>query len=108
MHSIVIEKPFGRDYKSAHELNAAIHRFYPENQIFRSDHYLAKEAVQNILIFRFANSIFEASWNSNYIESIQINAFESIGVEDAGRILSTRPDQSGTWSRTIFFRCFVL
>ncbi len=80
--NIVIEKPFGRDYKSAHELNESIHRFYPESQIFRSDHYLAKEAVQNILIFRFANSIFEASWNSTYIESIQINAFETIGVEE--------------------------
>ncbi|MDC7225766.1 MAG: glucose-6-phosphate dehydrogenase [Spirochaetales bacterium] len=82
--NIVIEKPFGRDYESAHELNESIHRFYSEKQIFRSDHYLAKEAVQNILIFRFANSIFEASWNSNYIESIQINAFESIGVEERG------------------------
>lgn len=81
---IVVEKPFGRDYESAHKLNEAIHQYYKEEQIFRSDHYLAKEAVQNILIFRFANSIFEASWNSNYIESIQINAYESIGVEERG------------------------
>ncbi len=87
--SIVIEKPFGRDYDSARALNEAIHRYYPEDQIFRSDHYLAKEAVQNILIFRFANSIFEASWNSNYIESIQINAFESIGVEERGQYFDT-------------------
>ena len=90
--NIVIEKPFGRDYESAHKLNEAIHRFYSEKQIFRSDHYLAKEAVQNLLIFRFANSIFEASWNSNYIESIQINAFESIGVEERGGYF----DQSGS------------
>ena len=89
---IVIEKPFGRDYESAHQLNESIHRFFREDQIFRSDHYLAKEAVQNILIFRFANSIFEASWNSNYIESIQINAFESIGVEKRGGYF----DQAGS------------
>lgn len=89
---IIIEKPFGRDYKSAHDLNESIHRFYSESQIFRSDHYLAKEAVQNILIFRFANSIFDASWNSNYIESIQINAYESIGVEERGGYF----DQSGS------------
>jgi glucose-6-phosphate 1-dehydrogenase len=82
--NIVIEKPFGRDYKSARKLNESIHKFFSEKQIFRSDHYLAKEAVQNILIFRFANSIFEASWNSSYIESIQINAFETIGVEERG------------------------
>ncbi|MBI9106292.1 MAG: glucose-6-phosphate dehydrogenase [Spirochaetales bacterium] len=82
--NIVIEKPFGRDYNSARKLNDSIHKYFSEKQIFRSDHYLAKEAVQNILIFRFANSIFEASWNSNYIESIQINAFESIGVEERG------------------------
>jgi glucose-6-phosphate 1-dehydrogenase len=79
--SIVIEKPFGRDFKSAENLNKALHSHYPEEQIFRSDHYLAKEAVQNILIFRFANSLFEPSWNSTYIESIQINGFEDIGVE---------------------------
>ena len=90
--NIVIEKPFGRDYESAHSLNESIHRYYSETQIFRSDHYLAKEAVQNILIFRFANSIFEASWNSNYIESIQINAYESIGVEERGGYF----DQSGS------------
>ena len=90
--NIVVEKPFGRDYQSAHELNESIHRYYSEDQIFRSDHYLAKEAVQNILIFRFANSIFEASWNSNYIESIQINAFEEIGVEERGGYF----DQSGS------------
>jgi glucose-6-phosphate 1-dehydrogenase len=90
--SIVIEKPFGRDYESAHKLNESIHTFFSEDQIYRSDHYLAKEAVQNILIFRFANSIFEASWNSSYIESIQINAFENIGVEERGRYF----DQSGS------------
>ena len=90
--NIVIEKPFGRDYESARLLNESIHKYFSESRIFRSDHYLAKEAVQNILIFRFANSIFEASWNSNYIESIQISAFEEIGVEERGRYF----DQSGS------------
>lgn len=82
--TLIVEKPFGYDYKSAKELNARLNTYFDESQIFRIDHYLAKEAVQNILVFRFANSIFYPVWNAGFIESIQINAFESIGVEDRG------------------------
>lgn len=80
----VIEKPFGYDLESAKVLNDELAGYYPEEQIYRIDHYLAKEAVQNILVFRFANAIFEPIWNSQYIESIQINAYEEIGVEGRG------------------------
>ncbi len=82
--NIVIEKPFGYDFNSAQKLNKDITQDFKESQIFRIDHYLAKEAVQNILVFRFANTVFEPVWNSHYIESIQINAFEEIGIEDRG------------------------
>ncbi|OQY35045.1 MAG: glucose-6-phosphate dehydrogenase [Spirochaetaceae bacterium 4572_59] len=81
---IIIEKPFGVNYDSARKLNDHLKKFYSETQIYRIDHYLAKEAVQNILVFRFANSIFFPVWNSSNIESIQINAFEEIGVESRG------------------------
>ena len=80
--ALIIEKPFGYDYESSKQLNSSLHTWYDELQIFRIDHYLAKEAVQNILVFRFANSIFEPIWNSRFIESIQINGIEDIGVED--------------------------
>ncbi len=82
--TLIVEKPFGYDYASAKELNARLNSYFDETQIFRIDHYLAKEAVQNILVFRFANSIFYPVWNAGFIESIQINAFESIGVENRG------------------------
>jgi glucose-6-phosphate 1-dehydrogenase len=82
--SLIIEKPFGYDYDSAHKLNNEINSYFDEHQIFRIDHYNAKEAVQNILVFRFANSLYSPVWNNTYIESIQINAFETIGVEDRG------------------------
>ncbi|HXY62023.1 MAG TPA: glucose-6-phosphate dehydrogenase, partial [Nitrospirota bacterium] len=78
---IVIEKPFGRDLASARQLNNLVHTYYKESQIFRIDHYLAKETVQNILMFRFANSIFEPLWNRRYIDHIQITAAETLGVE---------------------------
>ena len=81
---IIVEKPFGRDLETARHLNRTLTAHFREDHIFRSDHYLAKEAVQNILIFRFANSVFEPSWNNHYVDSIQINAFEEIGVEDRG------------------------
>ncbi len=77
---LVIEKPFGHDLQSARELNAAIHEYFQEDQIFRIDHYLAKETVQNILLLRFANAMFEPLWNRNYIHSIRILAAESLGV----------------------------
>ena len=79
---VVIEKPFGRDYGSAQELNRVVQTCAQENQIFRIDHYLGKETVQNILVMRFANTIFEPIWNRNYISSVQITAAETVGVEE--------------------------
>ncbi len=79
---LVIEKPFGRDFGSAQFLNQLVQNCAQESQIFRIDHYLGKETVQNILVLRFANSIFEPIWNRNYISSIQITAAETVGVED--------------------------
>ncbi|MFB3925908.1 MAG: glucose-6-phosphate dehydrogenase [Syntrophales bacterium] len=78
---IIIEKPFGRDLPGAQQLNALIHKYFVENQIFRIDHYLGKETVQNILTFRFANTIFEPIWNRNYVDHVQIGVAENIGVE---------------------------
>ena len=78
---IVIEKPFGRDLESAKELNGLVHESFREDQIFRIDHFLGKETVQNILAFRFANSIFEPLWNRQYIDHVQITVAEDIGVE---------------------------
>lgn len=77
---IVIEKPFGVDLQSAHELNEALHRVFSERQIFRIDHYLGKETVQNILVLRFANTIFEPIWNRNYIDHVQITVAEEVEV----------------------------
>ena len=79
---LVIEKPFGRDYSSAQSLNQLVQNCAQENQIFRIDHYLGKETVQNILVMRFANAIFEPIWNRNYISSVQITAAETVGVEE--------------------------
>jgi glucose-6-phosphate 1-dehydrogenase len=81
---IIVEKPFGYDLESALELNRRLSEYFDESRIYRIDHYLAKEAVQNILVFRFANSLFYPIWNSGYIESIQINACEELGVESRG------------------------
>ena len=80
----IIEKPFGHDLQSARELNDDVNGVFDENQIFRIDHYLGKETVQNILVFRFANGIFEPIWNRNYIDHVQITAAESIGIEGRG------------------------
>jgi glucose-6-phosphate 1-dehydrogenase len=82
---VVIEKPFGEDLASSAVLNADVHRAFAERQVFRIDHYLGKETVQNILVFRFANGIFEPVWNRNFIDHIQITVAESIGVEGRGR-----------------------
>ena len=83
-HRIVVEKPFGSDLKSARELNKIVQKVFHEDSVYRIDHYLGKETVQNILAFRFANSIFEPIWNSNLIDSVQITAAEEIGVELRG------------------------
>jgi glucose-6-phosphate 1-dehydrogenase len=82
---IVVEKPFGRDLASARALNETLHAHFPESSIFRIDHYLGKEAVQNLLYFRFANSFLEPVWNRNYVASVQITMAETIGVAGRGR-----------------------
>lgn len=81
---LVFEKPFGHDLHSARELNQLLSGFFKEEQIFRIDHYLGKETVQNILAFRFANAMFEPIWNNHYIDHVQITAAETVGVEDRG------------------------
>jgi glucose-6-phosphate 1-dehydrogenase len=78
---IIIEKPFGHDLNSARELNRSLHRVFAERQIYRIDHYLGKETVQNILVFRLANSMFEPLWNRRYLDHVQITAAETVGVE---------------------------
>ena len=82
--NVIIEKPFGTDLESARLLNAELNKVLSENQIFRIDHYLGKETVQNILVFRFGNGIFEPVWNRNYIDHVEITAAESIGIEGRG------------------------
>ena len=84
-HRLVVEKPFGSDLASAHDLNATIQAHFSEDQIFRIDHYLGKETVQNLLVFRFANAVFEPIWNRRYVDHVQITVAESIGVEGRGK-----------------------
>jgi glucose-6-phosphate 1-dehydrogenase len=88
---IIVEKPFGRDLESARELNQQLAQVFREDQIYRIDHYLGKETVQNILVFRFANGIFEPIWNRRYVDHVQITVSESIGVEGRGKYY----DESG-------------
>jgi glucose-6-phosphate 1-dehydrogenase len=82
---LVIEKPFGHDAGSATQLNAALHRVLPEQRIFRIDHYLGKETVQNLLVFRFGNSVFERVWHRDAVARVEITVAESLGVEERGR-----------------------
>jgi glucose-6-phosphate 1-dehydrogenase len=86
---IVIEKPFGRDLNSAKKLNDLLHSMYDESQIYRLDHYLGKETVQNILAFRFANAMFEPTWNRNYIDHVQITVSEQLGIGTRGNYYET-------------------
>jgi len=81
---LVVEKPFGRDLSSAQALNGTLHKFFPESAIFRIDHFLGKEPVQNLLYFRFANSFLEPIWNNNYVHSVQVTMAENFGVQGRG------------------------
>ena len=89
---LIVEKPFGRDLESARSLNQRLTSIFDEPQIFRIDHYLGKETVQNILAFRFANSLFEPIWNRRYVDHVQISVAEEVGVEHRGRYF----EQAGT------------
>jgi glucose-6-phosphate 1-dehydrogenase len=86
---VIVEKPFGRDLTSARELNRVAHSVFSEDSIFRIDHFLAKEAIMNILYFRFANSFLEPIWNRNYVASVQITLAEDFGVEKRGAFYET-------------------
>ena len=81
---MIIEKPFGTDLETARELNRKVHEVLDEKQIYRIDHYLGKETVQNIMVFRFANAVFEPIWNRRYVDHVQITAAETVGVENRG------------------------
>src|SRR5207253_10513031 len=84
LHRRVIQKPVGLDLNAARALTETLHKAFSEDSVYRIDHYLGKETVQNILAFRFANAIFEPVWNANLIDSVQITAAEDIGIENRG------------------------
>ncbi len=86
---LVVEKPFGHNLESARRLNGILHSIFDESQIYRIDHYLGKETVQNILALRFANGLFEPTWNRNYIDNVQITVSEQLGVENRGNYYET-------------------
>ncbi len=86
---VIVEKPFGRDLATARQLNRDVSRVFDESQVFRIDHYLGKQTVQNMLVFRFANGLFEPIWNRNYVDHVQITVSEAIGVEGRGPYYET-------------------
>ncbi len=103
---VVLEKPIGHDLESSREVNEAVARFFPESRIYRIDHYLGKETVQNLIALRFANSLFETQWNQNHISHVEITVAEKVGIE--GRwAASTRPGNCATWCRTTCCNCFA-
>ena len=95
---IIMEKPFGTDLASAQELNAKLHEVFDEEQIFRIDHFLGKEPAQNILAFRFANGLFEPIWNRNFIDHVQIDVPETLGLGKRTAFYEIRPARIATWS----------
>ncbi len=86
---IIVEKPFGRDLASARKLNQTVLKAFDESQVYRIDHYLGKDTVQNLLVLRFGNGIFEPLWNRNYVDHVQITAAESLGVEKRASFYET-------------------
>lgn len=86
---LVVEKPFGHDLRSAHDLNELVHRFFSEQDVYRIDHYLGKETVQNLLVFRFANALFESAWHRERIDRVEISVEETLGVEGRGKYYET-------------------
>ena len=101
----MMEKPFGNDLDSAVKLNAMSTRPSTRSQIFRIDHFLGKEPAQNILAFRFANGLFEPIWNRNFIDHVQIDIPETLGLEQPSRVLRVDRAPTGTWSSRISSRC---
>ena len=97
---LIVEKPFGFDRSSAQELNELIHEHFDEREIFRIDHYLGKETVQNMLVLRFANGIFEPIWNRQFIDHVQITVARVAGGRGARRVLRGRRARCATSSRT--------
>ena len=91
---VIVEKPFGHDLDSAKKLNAELKQVLSENQIYRIDHYLGKETVQNVMVFRFSNNIIEPLWNRHYVDHVQITAAETVGVEHRGGFYETA---GATW-----------
>ena len=103
---VVIEKPFGYDLESARALNRTVLEVFDERQVYRIDHYLGKETVQNLLAFRFANAMFEPVWNRNYIDSVQITAAEDIGIGTRAEYYDAFRSACATWCRTTCSSCW--